>query len=661
MATRCTPFGLFAGITTGSFVEKTNIQLSGTDLYRNHTRLDMNYLCALAQDLSKKPEIKNKIKFFPNSSIYAVGSELRYVEYKYKNSRRFHNLIAVENTDYLQKIIENGKAGALLCDLCNLLVDNDITLDEANGFIDELVESQFLVSEFDPSVTGEELLCQILAVLNRIGQSNYDLRQITHTLNDINNKLNEISNTCIGRPDSIYESITSRIKTLETRFEPNYLFQADMVKPANHCLLNEKTAFEVYSAMEVLNKLRPPSTRNNLDQFREAFYERYEDEEVPLLQALDTETGVGYLQNTPRGLTPLVDGLIIPGKQSHMDNIKWNDVLSFLNRKYAEALRDNKYSIEISDNDLKHFKANWNDLPETISALIKIIKHFPDENSEIHISFIGGTCAANLIGRFCHADKKVEELTRKIIDQDEAQNNQIIFAEIVHLPESRTGNILLRPVLRKYEIPYLAKSGVSYDYQLRLDDLFVSVKGNQIFLRSKRLNKQIIPRLTSAHGYSFNSLPVYHFLCDLQSQNIRRSLEFSWGPLSEIQRFLPRVVYKNIILSRASWHFFKTDIDQMNKIKEPEKRISLFKSMAKSYQVPDEIILADSDNELYLNLNNMICVNILLDQVKMRNSFTLKEFLFSEDDLIVRGPEGGFTNEFLISYYKNKDFMNKIT
>ena len=128
---------------------------------------------------------------------------------------------------------------------------------------------------------------------------------------------------------------------------------------------------------------------------------------------------------------------------------------------------------------------------------------------------------------------------------------------------------------------------------------------------------------------------------------------FSWGPLEKQFRFLPRVMYKNIILSRASWNFTKKDMESVFKLKEDANQIAAFQLLAGRNKLPDELLLAENDNELYLNLKNTMCIHLLLEQVKNRPSFTLKELLFTEKNLIVDAPEGGFTNEIVVAFHKN--------
>jgi len=81
MSTRCTPFGLFAGCSSGVISgDITHISVGG---FNRTTRLDMYFLCTLSQELSKLPEIKEKVKYYPNTTLYPLGKKYRYVEYKY--------------------------------------------------------------------------------------------------------------------------------------------------------------------------------------------------------------------------------------------------------------------------------------------------------------------------------------------------------------------------------------------------------------------------------------------------------------------------------------------------------------------------------------------------------------------------------------------------
>ena len=657
MSTRSTPFGLFAGFSIGSVEEKTKIELLNQMFYKRHTRLDMNYLCALAQDIARHKDIKDKIKYFPNSSIYTIGDQIRYVEYKYINSKRIHHIVAVDNSEYLQKVLSKASDGAYLKTLAELLTDEEISFEEAREFIEELIDSQLLVNELEPAITGSEFIDKVISVIENLNNKNLP-ENIFQVIKQTKNELIEIDNNKIGTTITNYNKIADSLKTLDTKYELKFLFQTDMVKPALNCTLDKAVVNDVLSGISVLNKLSIAPSKTNLTQFRDSFFERYKQKEVPLLEALDTEVGVGYLQNISGGdISPLVDDLNLPPQPNFATDIKWSKINSFLNNKYIDAITNQKDEIEITDKELQDFEEKWDDLPNTFSTMIRLLNNTKSGNQKgkIYISSVGGSSAANLLGRFCHADESTFKYVKQITAKEEEINPEVIYAEIIHLPESRTGNILLRPVLRKFEIPYLAKSSAHGEFQIKPGDIMVSVRRNRIVLRSKKLDKKIIPRLSSAHNYSFNALPVYQFLCDLQAQGLRGGVFFGWGPLANEYKFLPRVVYKNLILSFAEWNIKKDDIQQFLKIKEDSKLYESFHKWRDTNKIPVEVALSDSDNELYLNLENILCIKTLLSLVKNRQNFKLTEFLFDRDNAVVKGVEGSFTNEVVISFYKIPD------
>lgn len=655
MATRPTPFGLFAGFSLGQWAEEGRVELPEQTLYERHTRLDMNYLCALAQDLANHPIIKENILYYPNSSIYPVGDQLRYVEYRYRvNARRTHHIVAVDYSEYLQRVLARATDGAYLRDLAEVLVDEEITLEEAREFLNELVNSQVLVNQLEPAITGPEFLDQIMATLEPI-QGIADIKQV---IQEVKKALEEIDSSQIGATVSHYQRIADTLEPLKTSFEMKFLFQTDMVKPTLHCTVESSLVADLLNGFDVMNKLNPKSTSTNMSQFRDAFFERYETRELPLLKALDTEAGIGYRQTGSTGdIAPLVDDLAAGAPSGPTSSeLRWNQIQAFLLKKYQDALVAKNYEVEITDKELEPFESDWNDLPDSFSAMVQIVEDKSDSypKKKILTSGFGGSSSGNLLGRFCHADPKTDAFVKEITQVEKELKPDVLLAEIIHLPESRVGNVLLRPVLRQYEIPYLAKAAVPIEDQIKVQDLMVSVRQNRVVLRSKRLNKEVVPRLTNAHNYSFNALPVYQFLADLQTQNLRGGLGISWGALSGDQDFLPRMVYRNIILSPATWNIKDKDIADLVKIKDDEQLVQRVREWRTERNMPAYVALSDSDNRLFINLENALCINTLFSVTKKRTVFQLIEFLFDPTKTVVKSKEGVFTNEFIFSFYKVK-------
>jgi len=620
----------------------------------------MHYLGALAQELAKLPFIKPHLLFFPNSSAYFFGDKIRYVEYKYKDKKRVHHISSVDNSSYLKKILNQAINGSKLSDLASLLVDDGISVTEAEEFLEDVVQAQLLVSELEPAITGNELMQQILNALNEI-QSKYptqDLRKIIDILGRINCDLKTIDGK-IGNDVKKYHEIIENLKILSIPFEQNKLFQTDMLKISPKATLDKGIQKDLFETLKVLNLINGKSKKTNLNKFKEGFYNKYENKEVPLLEALDNETGLGYpVDMTHSGdFNPLVDGIKLPFQNGDRE-VQWGKWESFLNRKVMHACIENKFIIKLDEKEInKIFSSNntrWNDLPDSMAIMFSCLGKI-DGRHMVYLRSTGGSSAANLLSRFAHTDKKIYKLVSSIAEREQELNPNAIIAEIVHLPENRTGNILLRPVFRTYEIPFLARSGVSNEHQIRLNDLYISVRNDKILLRSKRLNKEVLPRLSTAHNFSFDAQPIYRFLCDLQTQNIRGGLYFSWGELINEYPFLPRVEYKNVILSYATWNLRKDDYGHLLKL-FGEVLIKELRRFRNKLKIPQNVSLVDGDNELLVDFENELSTRMLFQTIKGRSSITIQEFLFDQKTTPVKDIEGnGYTNEFIAILTKDSE------
>ena len=649
--TRSTPFGLFAGCSMGVVGEQTQVQLCEQAKYRRVTRLDMNYICALTQQIERNGEIREQLRYCLNSSAYRVWDNHRYVECRYHKARRSHQITQLENSDYLQRILTKAGNGTVFAELAALLVDEEINIEEATAFIHELVDAQILVSELDPAVTNTEPLITLIAKLNEISSGDMGIIDV---LSGIDSQLKCIDGRPIGSTGDIYPEIIKNVERTKIDTEIKYLFQADMFKPVEQAIVSRGILDDIQQALSFLNKVNSPVARGSILQFKENFTKRYGEREMPLLFVLDSELGIGYAGNTSGDMSPLVDNLVIPrGNPSAKPQ---PSIQSILMQKFWQS---SQKVIELTDGDVKDAEAVWDDFPPTIMVMCQLLQD-DDAGRSFYLQSAGGSSAANLLGRFCHLDEHILNHTLAITQKEVQLNPDVIYAEIVHLPESRIGNILLRPVLRPYEIPYLAKSGVSEEFELRPEDLSVTVKNNRIILRSKRLDKEIVPRMSTAHNYSGqNSMPVYHFLCDLQHQNGRMGVGFSWNEMAQQLAYLPRVIYKNCILSQARWMVREKEIKIFFDIKDDAELLTEIKEWQNKREIPDNVLLSDGDNELYINMNHPISIRSWLSVVKKRSSFHLKEFLFNPDTAIVRGPEGVFTNEFIFAFHKENSLNDQ--
>ena len=144
---RCTPFGLFAGCSTGRFGSSTQIAVAEPIAARRTTRLDMQYLCALIQRIERHGAVRRQLRLFPNDTLYEIAGQYRYIEYFHRGKKTEHQMASVEITPELTAVFALARDGATFDTLAGSLVDDEITREEAEAYIDELIASSLLTTE----------------------------------------------------------------------------------------------------------------------------------------------------------------------------------------------------------------------------------------------------------------------------------------------------------------------------------------------------------------------------------------------------------------------------------------------------------------------------------------------------------------------------------
>lgn len=635
LCTRPTPFGLFAGVTVGQAGEATCLTLPGLEGLRRRSRLDMEYLALLVTELEGDSEVRRLLTWSPNATLRRAGQRWHFVAGRLDGAHRSYDLVAVDDTAALAAVVERAGRGATVAELVRRLVDGGGHEDDAESFVAQIIVGQLLVSDLELRLTGDEPLDELITALGRHPHTR--TASVAAQLGAVRSALAAIDAGGLGAAPVDYERVQALLPPV-TGIDSAHLFQVDMARPAS-VRLGPAARAELRRAIDVLARLaRPATSQDPLVRFRDAFIERYGDRWVAVAEALDPETGIGFGHDADEDLPSLVRGM--PFEASPPREATFGTREAFLVAKLTAALEAGATEIVLDESDLD---ALASPSPPPLADALEVVATLAARSPEsidrgefrLVVRAILGPPGVSLLGRFCRLDAELEQSVRDHLRDEEACRPAGVFAEIVHLPQGRAGNILSRPVLRRHEIPFLGRSGAGATAQIPFADLTVSVVAGRVRLWSQHLDREVVPRLTAAHDYTFRSLAAYHFLCALQDQGTPARLMWDWGPLASAS-FLPRVVSGRLVLARARWRLTGAEAQDVA-------------GTRRARRLPRFVGLDDGDTEMVLDLDNPLSSRVL---ARRTAGATVVELYPGPAELCCAGPEGRFIHDLVVPFVR---------
>ncbi|GAB3961945.1 hypothetical protein GCM10028805_61780 [Spirosoma harenae] len=644
MGSRSTPFGLFAGCSLGQLGTTTSFNVSDRQPIC-HLRLDTAILWELIRQLNQDPSLQPFLQFRPNTSLYPVGNHIRYLERDDAHTppRYFTSQISINRV--IRLVLRKATSGATIDVLRKAIVRLGYPVEEANGLLEQLIQDQVLVSTLSIAVTGPDCLISIIEQLKQIPTAN---NIVAHLLK-IHSLL--ISDTSIQEKHGKVKSLFQQQLALKLPDTP--LFQGDTIFSGSGHQLSRPTIRKLRQTLEKLiplQALQPVSSP--LKSFKERFYARYEEQEIPLAVALDEQMGIGYATAAVPGEAAFIHDLLASMSSSESAEAQFplsSKADVWLHQLYSSWIDSQQPILELTDLNLAALAdvQTSQPLPDSYYTLGYFLA--PSASAidagkfQFRCKVMAGPSAFPLLGRFSSADKHLCEKLQTAFSALQTDNSDRIQAEIVHLPQPSIGNILQRPHLSDYEIPYLGHSTLPIERQIALDDLLISIpRGERVILRSRRLGKEVVPRLTSAHNYR-TGLPVYQFLCDVQQEQGALAIQWHWGRLNQY-RCLPRVQYKHIILQEARWRLDWTDY------RPDQSEADNIHQWRQQWKWPRFIALTQVDQELFLDLENVDCQQVLISTLRRITTLSLIEWLQTPDQCCVEGPGGKLTHEIILPF-----------
>ncbi|QRN93501.1 lantibiotic dehydratase [Archangium violaceum] len=634
-----TPLGLMGGYTLGQVGGETRLELEAPGAYLRQSRLSYEYLHQLAGALSRTSELEPELLLFPNTSLYTIAGYIRYVRTTTSHGSRRYEWVALEDNEYLQRALLRAGSGATRQEVAEAIAGEEVDASEAMAFVRELVALELLVPTLAPPLTALNGLERLAEAVARTSSG----KPFARRLHSVREALAEIDRVGMSREPAGHGRVMSLLEPLPAPVDPRRLVQVDLLKPGRQVRLGTEVVEELKRGITLLHRIGAFPLPMPLEHFRNAFVQRFGTREVSLLEALDPEFGVTF------GPTGGPDDLA--GAQREERSSEWHRAMEaredYWLGRITDALRRGLTELELTDAEIQALPSSAPPpLPSLMTVVAAVAARSKEELAAGHfrIRLDHVNAGGRLLSRAAHLFPELREELRDALSREELASPGAVHAEIVHLPGGAVGDIVAREALHEREIVFLGQPSAPPEHQIPASDLRVSVVGTRIVLRSARLGREVIPRLSNAHDYFGWNLAVYRFLATLQHQDSTSALVFNLGRMRRA-RFVPRIVSGRLVLSVARWTVWREDLaraagDEAGGSSEIER-------LRTTLRLPRFVYLEESEGPLLMDLDNPLSAEILRRAINKEPSTTLTEVFPSPEELSVRDREGRHFNHEL--------------
>ncbi|WP_293308839.1 lantibiotic dehydratase [Pedobacter sp. UBA5917] len=574
---RSTPYGTFAGFSLlNEGVKPSESKIVITEEQKIRELVDWPYKNNIRFPLSDL--LQKNCMLFSNSSYYFTPNSIRYIAC----ADGIFELAELDENDLVKQILNACLKPIAIHNLIAALNLKDTEVDNLFELLQDMHDLQLIFTDYDPNIIGKDYF--------------------------------------------------ERIGLMGTKDLPKYLIAQRTVQSGH---LNEQVLQSIPNMVKMLHTILPVNNREALSRFITGFKKKFEEQEIPLLLALDPEMGIGYDELEQAGHN---DDFIskLKSRPARSENAKGNikpvfkDILSPQSFEKGKPILLNKLTVKPTE-DIKP-------LPNSFSMIMSV------SDGLVFAEQIGGVTSNALTGRFTMADEAVEHYAKSIAEAEQTANPDVLFFDVAYMVETNVDNVNRRKLIYGRQLSIL-NFDTSED-PLTLNDIQLSVKGNEVVLRSKRLNKRLVPRLASAYNYSRSDLSVFRLLCDLQHQGLQNSLSLTLDTLFPDLDYYPRLQYQNIVLSNCKWKIKKDDLlDKDKKILSA----GLCRAHLVEIGVGNYFKAGLSDQTLCFALHSDDDLNAFLQYMQKQSSLYIEEVKIPTDSLVIDEEGKPYFAQFILS------------
>jgi len=650
MATRCTPFGLFAGVSVGVIGDETMLRLGDPSAHRSRARIDAELASEIASSLYEDPQRARALPLGLNPTVYETTRALRFYAPRSTRGRTRYELVDLLWTPSLRACFQRLSQEPVVTaeGLARATARKEqVPIGEARAFIDELVAHGLLLPRMGYTVYGDPSEALVGSLKRWVGDD--------HPTTRLAVALHDRILACEHAPAHEIVRAARAVVAGSPFAETRQVVALDLVKSAPGLGLDRRIASEIVRGAETLIRISPPAG-NSLSSFASAFLRRFDGARVPLLQAVDVELGVGEALATDQSAEMLggIDWSRAPRSVHTTQQLASHEHLL---RRYSETLWKGERELRLTDSDLEAL-ASSAEVPHTISTAVAIGTLSADGEEQLRrgqYTILLNTVmseATSFLGRFAHVDERFASALSSFVASAE-RDDEVLYPDLIHDPDTLAAtNPCSRPRLRELELWVLGYSQQPKNTPMALRDLFLEVSPEyEVRLIHGPSNKRVLPRLSNA-SWIWNpaALPVYRLLLQLSIAGGREIYRFDWGPLLKDAHFLPRVTWDRFIFCPACWTVRPGKYSDRGLTTEAARE-ALGAKIREELGLPRYVSTSlDGRDPTPLDLDQAWAREVLAKACSEieQGPLMIDELVDVPDKLVVEGPEGRFRHQWAL-------------
>jgi thiopeptide-type bacteriocin biosynthesis protein len=232
-----------------------------------------------------------------------------------------------------------------------------------------------------------------------------------------------------------------------------------------------------------------------------------------------------------------------------------------------------------------------------------------------------------------------------------------LLVEVGFLPSlGRATNVVLTESNRPYEIAMGTNSSRGREHTLPLSDLVVGCTERGMYLKSRSLGREVIPK--AGHALDYQSSPnVYRFLREVGLERMRPWFPIEWKAM-EGAPFLPRLRYGKVVIQPATWRL-NENTSVLCKDMPAAQWLEGFGQWRTLWKVPRYVYMIEGDNRILLDLEHPLHLDVLQKEFTKGTAVELIEMGVAFDEQCVETATGPVMNEVIIPLVKKDKAQRK--